>query len=50
MFHQLDTVEMKKCLLCKHPDSNTPMPQLTQKKAYDSCSLRQFLIIADLKL
>lgn len=34
MFHQLDTVEMKKCLFCKHPDSNTPMPRLTQKKAY----------------
>lgn len=50
MFHQLDTVEMKKCLFCKHPDSNTPMSQLTQKKAYDSYSLRRFLIIADLKL
>lgn len=50
MFHQLDTVEMKKYLFCKHPDSITPVSQLTQKKAYDSYSLRQFLIIADLKL
>lgn len=50
MFHQLDTAEMKKRLFCKHPDSNSPMPQLTQKKAYDSYCLRRFLIIADLKL
>lgn len=50
MFYQLDTVEMKKCLFCKHPDSNVPVLQLTQKKAYDSYCLRQFLIIGDLKL
>lgn len=36
MFHQLDTVEMKKCLFCKHPDFNALMPQLTPEKAYGS--------------
>jgi len=33
MIRQLDTVEMKKCLFCKHPDSNTPMPPANPQKA-----------------